>query len=94
MAKRKLPKYKSIRKKHPTPEEVMADMKIIGHKFGVYLKDCDPFSDYFAEKLKHIRSYYSSISSAYYYATRLESLAYRHERAKRYYAANRLKTVS
>lgn len=89
----KKPKYKSSHKKHPTPEDVMSDMKAIGHKFGVYLKDCDPFSDYFAEKLKVIKSYYHGVSSAYYYANRLESLAYRYERAKRYYAQNRLQKV-
>lgn len=91
MAKQK--QIRSTRKKNPTPQEVMADMKMIGHKFGVYLKECDPFSDYFADKITQIKSYYHDKPTCYYYATRLEALAYRHERAKRYYSQNQLRKV-
>lgn len=95
MAKKAKIKMLTWGKKHPQPSDIMHDMRAIGRKFGIsYLKDFDPFSDYFAEKLAVIRSCYKENPSAYYYATRLESLAYRHERARKYYAERKhLKAV-
>jgi hypothetical protein len=87
-------RIKSTRKKNPTPDEVMQDIKFIVRKFGVYIKDCDPFSDYFAEKIAAIRATHFNMSSAYYHATRLESLAYRYQRAKQHYVKNKLKRVA
>jgi hypothetical protein len=87
-------RIKSTRKKNPTPDEVMQDIKFIAKKFGVYMKECDPFSDYFAEKIAHIRGLHFEMSSAYYHATRLESLAYHYQRAKQHYAKNKLTKVA
>lgn len=87
--------YNSTKKKNPTPEELRADMRKIAQRFSLYMKDADPFSDYFADKIRTIRSSYNVYGSkVYYYANRLESLAYRHERAKRHYATNKLTKVA
>lgn len=81
-------KYQSKGVKHPTPEQIMADMRSIARKNHVYIKgEHYVLTDYFAEVIQRVRS------QSYYYANRLESLAYRHERARRFYAQNKLKAV-
>lgn len=66
--------YSSTGKKNPASAEVMADMRKIGRKHHVYLKDADPDSDYF---LEHIIQKIPS----WYYRNRLMALAYLHRRA-------------
>ena len=70
-------KYKSRGKKNPAPEEVLHDIRAIARKHGVYLKEADPASEYFWEKITQVKRI------NYYYGLRLEILGYRHARALR-----------
>jgi hypothetical protein len=70
-------KYQSTRKKGASSKEIMADIRLIARHHGVYAKEADVYSDYFEDCINRVRS------QNYYYAMRMEQLAYRHERAKR-----------
>lgn len=75
----KNPLYKASRKRNPTPEDVLHDIKVIGARNHVYVKGADLESEYFWECIQRVKV------NSYYFALRLESLAYRYERAKRNY---------
>jgi hypothetical protein len=79
MPTQKNPLYHAARKKNPTPEEIMHDIRIVASRNGVYLKlkDNDVASDYYWETCIRVRK------QSYYYGLRMESLAYRYLRAKR-----------
>ena len=77
MSKQKNPFYKSSRKKNPTPEEVMHDIKVVASRNHVYVKGAEVDNEYFWDCVQRVKH------QSYYFALRLESLAYRYERAKR-----------
>lgn len=79
----KNPQYKASRKRNPTPDDVAHDIRIIARKCHVYMKEVNPDTDYFWERIQMIRT------QSYYYALRMESLGYRYMRAKRQYKTNR-----
>lgn len=78
-------KYQTKGIKNPTPEQLMVDIRAIARKNHVYVKDCYVLTDYFAEVIQRVKA------NSYYYAMRLESLAFRVEMARRYHRKNQLK---
>lgn len=82
-------KYATRGKKNPTPEEVMADIKAIAAKNHVYVKSADVETEYFWDCCQRVKA------SSYYYALKLESLAFRYLRALRMHAeqSNKLRKV-
>jgi hypothetical protein len=75
-------KYKSRGKKNPTPEEVLHDIRAIARRHGVYLKEADPATEYFWDKITQVKRL------NYYYGMRLEVLGFRHARAVRNFKQN------
>jgi len=72
--------YQSTRRKNPTPDQVMHDIKHIAAKNHVYVKGADVETEYFWECCERVRK------QSYYYGMRLEQLAFRYLRAKRNFA--------